>query len=109
METWRRRDGSRTSTWSAFPPRAMPPRRGRWPVGRDGVTRRAPARWAGLVIPALVVGAWVGLWAAPVRAAIVMIVRPAVPSPATSEALSRLRGELLSVGLTVEVVTRPSL
>ncbi|HEY8926614.1 MAG TPA: hypothetical protein VIU64_19660 [Polyangia bacterium] len=78
-------------------------------MGRDGVTRRAPARWARLVIPALVVGAWVGLWAAPVRAAIVMIVRPAVPSPVTSEALSRLRGELLSVGLTVEVVTRPSL
>jgi len=38
-----------------------------------------------------------------------MIVRPAVPSPVASEALSRLRGELLSVGLTVEVVTRPSL
>ena len=38
-----------------------------------------------------------------------MIVRPAAPSPAATETLSRLRGELLSVGLTVEVVTRPSL
>jgi len=37
-----------------------------------------------------------------------MIVRPPAPSPAAGETLSRLRGELLSVGLTVEVVARPS-
>jgi len=38
-----------------------------------------------------------------------MIVRPTAPSPAATETLSRLRGELLAVGLTVEVVARSAL
>jgi hypothetical protein len=103
------------STDERFCP-ARPEARGPRPTGDLAFPvrrRRGLARWTRLATPALVVGslAWsfVVSWAAPARAAIVMIVRPAVPSPVTSEALSRLRGELLSVGLTVEVVTRPSL
>jgi len=61
--------------------------------------------WPRRAVPVLVV--W--LWAARAQAAVVVIVRPAAPSPAAIETLSRLRGELLSVGLTVEVVARPAL
>lgn len=49
--------------------------------------------------------AW--LSAARAQAATVLIVRPAAPSPAAAETLSRLHGELLAVGLAVEVATQP--
>ena len=47
-------------------------------------------------------------WAAPVHAVTVAIVRPAIPSPSLTETLSRLHGELLSVGLQVEIADRPA-
>lgn len=42
------------------------------------------------------------------QAATVLIVRPAAPSPAAAETLSRLHGELLAVGLAVAVAGRPA-
>jgi hypothetical protein len=45
-------------------------------------------------------------WATHVHAATVAIVRPPNPSPALAETLSRLHGELLSVGLEVEITQR---
>ena len=45
-------------------------------------------------------------WAVPAAAATVAIVRPASPSPALTETLSRLHGELLSVGLEVAIADR---
>ena len=46
-------------------------------------------------------------WAAPVLAATVAIVRPSDSSPELTEMLFRLHGELLSVGLEVEIADRP--
>jgi hypothetical protein len=46
--------------------------------------------------------------AAPAVAAAVAIVQPAHPAPEVAETLSRLRGELLSVGLEVTVVEGPA-
>jgi hypothetical protein len=46
------------------------------------------------------------LWATRLDAATVMIVRPASPSPALTETVSRLHGEMLSVGLTVMIAER---
>lgn len=48
------------------------------------------------------------VWVAHVQAATVAIVRPPNPSPDLAEILSRLHGELLSVGLEVEMTQRPS-
>jgi hypothetical protein len=47
------------------------------------------------------------VWAAPARAATVVIVRPANPPPAIVETLVRLNGELLSVGFATEFVDEP--
>ena len=47
-------------------------------------------------------------WAVPVHAATVAIVRPPNPSPDLTETLSRLHGELLSVGLEVEIADGPA-
>jgi hypothetical protein len=47
-------------------------------------------------------------WAASVHAATVAIVRPPNPSPELNETLFRLHGEVLSVGLDVEIVVRPA-
>ena len=47
------------------------------------------------------------LWGARLEAATVMIVRPAAPSAALTETVSRLHGEMLSVGLTVMIAERP--
>jgi hypothetical protein len=49
------------------------------------------------------------VWATPARAATVVIVRPANPSPAIVETLVRLNGELLSVGFATEFVDEPAL
>lgn len=46
------------------------------------------------------------LWPACARAATVMIVRPASPSAELTEAVSRLHGELLAVGLAVMIADR---
>ena len=46
-------------------------------------------------------------WTAPLHAATVAIVRPPSPSPDLTETLSRLHGELLSVGLEVEITEGP--
>jgi hypothetical protein len=46
------------------------------------------------------------LWGARLDAATVMIVRPAAPSAALTETVSRLHGEMLSVGLTVMIAER---
>jgi hypothetical protein len=46
-------------------------------------------------------------WAARVDAATVMIVRPVSPSAELTETVSRLHGEMLSVGLTVMLAERP--
>lgn len=48
------------------------------------------------------------LWAAAAHAATVAIVRPPNPSPELTETLSRLHGELLSVGLEVEITEGPA-
>lgn len=47
-------------------------------------------------------------WAWPVHAATVAIVWPPNPSPDVTEALTRLRGELLSVGLEIAMADRPA-
>jgi hypothetical protein len=47
-------------------------------------------------------------WAAPIHAATVAIVRPLKLSPELTETLSRLHGELLSVGLEVEITEDPA-
>ena len=47
-------------------------------------------------------------WTAPLHAATVAIVRPQSPSPDWTETLSRLHGELLSVGLEVEITEGPA-
>ena len=47
-------------------------------------------------------------WAAPARAATVVIVRPANTSPAIVETLVRLNGELLSVGFATDLVDAPA-
>lgn len=64
--------------------------------------RRLAARLAAGVVLSL-------LFLAPARAraATVLIVRPAAPSPAAAETLSRLHGELLAVGLAVDVAVGP--
>jgi hypothetical protein len=46
------------------------------------------------------------LWGTRLDAATVMIVRPASPSAALTETVSRLHGEMLSVGLTVMIAER---
>ena len=48
------------------------------------------------------------LWAAPAYAATVAIVRPPNPTPELTETVSRLHGELLSVGLEVKLIDRPA-
>ena len=48
------------------------------------------------------------LWAAPAGAVTVVVVRPPSPSPAMTETLVRLHGELLSVGLDVKLADRPA-
>ncbi len=48
------------------------------------------------------------LFAAPALAATVALVRPARPSPDATEALSRLHGELLSIGLEVTMADSPA-
>jgi hypothetical protein len=47
-------------------------------------------------------------WTAPLHAATVAIVRPPSPSQELTETLSRLHGELLSVGLEVEITDGPA-
>ena len=47
-------------------------------------------------------------WTAPLHAATVAIVRPQSASPDWTETLSRLHGELLSVGLEVEITEGPA-
>ncbi len=47
-------------------------------------------------------------WTAPVQGATVAIVRPASSSPSWTETLSRLHGELLSVGLAVKLADGPA-
>jgi hypothetical protein len=47
------------------------------------------------------------LWTAPVCAGTVAIVRLPSPTPDLTEAMSRLYGELLSVGLQVRIIDRP--
>lgn len=48
------------------------------------------------------------LWVAPVHAGTVAIVRSSSPSPESMEARSRVHGELLSVGLEVKLINRPT-
>jgi hypothetical protein len=48
------------------------------------------------------------LWAAPVYAVTVVVVRPPDPSPTVAETLVRLHGELLSVGLEVRIADAPA-
>jgi hypothetical protein len=48
------------------------------------------------------------LWALPVYAGTVAIVRPPSATPDSTEILSRLHGELLSVGLEVKMIERPA-
>jgi hypothetical protein len=56
----------------------------------------------------LILSATLLFWAAPAYAAVVAIVRPPSPSPDVVETLSRLHGELLSVGLEVRITDRPA-
>lgn len=55
---------------------------------------------------AALVACLVCLWPSRLPAATVMIVRPASPSPELTEAVSRLHGELLAVGLAVMIADR---
>ena len=50
----------------------------------------------------------VSLWAARAEAAKVVIVRPGAVSPEVNETLSRLQGEVLSLGLEVALTERPA-
>jgi len=56
--------------------------------------------------PAALLASLAYLRAAPLEAATVLIVRPASPSAALTETVSRLHGELLSVGLDVTIAER---
>lgn len=56
--------------------------------------------------PAALLASLACLWAAPLEAATVLILRPASPSAALTETVSRLHGELLSVGLDVTIAER---
>ena len=58
-------------------------------------------------LPLAVLASTLLFGAAPVHASAVAIVRPHTPSPELAETLSRLHGELLSVGLEVEIAQRP--
>jgi hypothetical protein len=55
-----------------------------------------------------VLGAALLFWAAPAQAVTVAIVRPPNPSAEASETLLRLKGELLAVGLEVEIADAPT-
>ena len=48
------------------------------------------------------------LWAAPLHAGTVAIVRPPSSAPDVTETLSRIHGELLAVGLEVKMINRPA-
>jgi hypothetical protein len=48
------------------------------------------------------------LWATPAQAGTVAILRPPRPNPDLTDTLSRLHGELLSVGLEVKMIDRPA-
>ena len=48
------------------------------------------------------------LWAAPAYAGTVAILQPPSPTPDLIEVLSRIHGELLSVGLEVKIIERPT-
>ena len=60
------------------------------------------------VLLSLVAALACSLAAAPAEAAKVLIVRPAGVSPELNETLSRLKGEVLSLGLEVAIVERPA-
>lgn len=47
------------------------------------------------------------VWTSPAHAATILLLRPASNAPQVTEALFRLQGELLAVGLDVEVAPRP--
>ena len=59
------------------------------------------------LLPLVAALAW-SLAAARAEAAKVLIVRPAAVSPELSETLSRLKGEVLSLGLELAIVERPA-
>jgi hypothetical protein len=61
-----------------------------------------------LTILASIVSLLLLFWTAPLHAATVAIVRPPGASPDLTETLSRLHGELLSVGLEVEITDGPA-
>jgi hypothetical protein len=59
------------------------------------------------LLPTFLLWVLVWSWVGRVHAATVMILEPARTSAATTEALFRLQGELLAVGLEVETAARP--
>ena len=58
-------------------------------------------------VPTVLLASLACLWGARLDAATVMIVRPASPSAELTETVSRLHGEMLSVGLAVTIAERP--
>jgi hypothetical protein len=75
-------------------------RRAPWP---------APSDWLSVALLRLSILALILLLgSAPVHAATIALVRPANPAPEVNEALFRLYGELLSVGLEVTMVELPA-
>ena len=58
--------------------------------------------------PAALLASLACLWGARLEAATVLIVRPASPSAELTETVSRLHGEMLSVGLAVTIAERPN-
>jgi hypothetical protein len=54
-----------------------------------------------------ILGSFLLFWAAPLRAATVGLVQPLSETPVLTETLSRIHGELLSVGLEVKSIERP--
>ncbi len=56
----------------------------------------------------VLLAAFLLLWASPVYAASVALLHPSSASPEVTEALFRLQGELLSVGLEVQIMERPA-
>jgi hypothetical protein len=84
--------------------RRSPHRRWAWELFEGSRVRWLPVNPLRLAI----LSASLLCWATPVHAATVAIVRPLRSTPELHETLSRIHGELLSVGIEVEIADRPA-
>src|SRR4029078_10161598 len=95
---------SRASTCGAFRTGATRRRRERWSESRSTTRARVLVKRLRVI---LLAAALVLFSAAHARAAAVAILRPRSSAPEINEALFRLKGELLAVGLDVTLAERP--